>query len=249
MKYVGSKTRISKDISKILNEIIINNNINSYIEPFVGGSNMIEHIKCKNKYGYDNNEYLIEFWKRIQQGWNPLTDIVMTKDLYNKVKTNKDDYPKHIVALCGLCATYNAKWFGGYAGVVKTKTGIERNYYEEAVRNVLKQRQYIMDVKYDCKSYKDIDPIGFCIYCDPPYENTIQYHNTFNHLEYWDWVRKISLNNFVLCSEYNAPDDFNCIWEKKITTTLDKNTRSIKTEKLFIYENGIANNININKFI
>lgn len=86
MKYVGSKTRISKDISKILNEIIINNNINSYIEPFVGGSNMIEHIKCKNKYGYDNNEYLIEFWKRIQQGWNPLTDIVMTKDLYNKVK-------------------------------------------------------------------------------------------------------------------------------------------------------------------
>lgn len=151
--------------------------------------------------------------------------------------------------MCGLCATYNAKWFGGYAGVVKTKTGIERNYYEEAVRNVLKQKQYIMDVKYDYKSYKDIDPIGFCIYCDPPYENTIQYCNTFNHLEYWDWVRKISLNNFVLCSEYNAPDDFNCIWEKKTTVTLDKNTRSIKTEKLFIYENGIANNININKLI
>lgn len=145
---MGSKARIAKEISNILNNAILKNNINTYIEPFVGGSNMIEHIDCKNKCGYDSNEYLIEFWKQIQSGWNPLETVVMTKEFYNDVKENKEKYPKHYVALAGLCATYNAKWFGGYAGIVKTKVGTDRNYYNEAVRNVLKQADFIKDVIY-----------------------------------------------------------------------------------------------------
>ena len=47
---------------------------------------MIEHIDCENKYGYDNNEFLIEFWKQIQNGWNPFDDVTMTKDFYSEVK-------------------------------------------------------------------------------------------------------------------------------------------------------------------
>lgn len=69
-------------------------NIETYIEPFVGGSNMIEHIKCSKKYGYDNNEYLIEFWKQIQKGWDPLDDVNMTKSFYSEVKDNKNKFPK-----------------------------------------------------------------------------------------------------------------------------------------------------------
>ena len=53
---MGSKARLAKDIAPIINQCIKDNNINEYIEPFVGGSNMIEHIKCNNKFGYDNNE-------------------------------------------------------------------------------------------------------------------------------------------------------------------------------------------------
>lgn len=60
---MGSKSRVAKDISKIINGIIIDKNINTYIEPFVGGCNMIEHIKCENKIASDNNEYLISMWK------------------------------------------------------------------------------------------------------------------------------------------------------------------------------------------
>lgn len=201
---------------------------------------MIEHIICDNKYGFDINEYLIEFWKEIQNGWNPLEDVVMSKDFYNKVKENKDFYPKHIVALCGLCATYNAKWFGGYAGIVHTKIGIYRNYYDEAVRNVLKQKNNILNVIYDYKSYEDISVEGALIYCDPPYENTTKYKDDFDHDAYWKWVRKMSQNNIVICSEYNAPDDFECIWSKELTTTLDKSSRSKAIEKLFTYK-GINN--------
>lgn len=236
IKYVGSKARIARNISKIINETIKKENITLYIEPFVGGSNMIEHINCDNKYGYDNNEYLIEFWQQIQNGWNPLEDIVMTKDFYTEVKNNKVQYPKHIVALCGLCATYNAKWFGGYAGIVHTKDGIDRNYYDEAVRNVLKQRNNIMDVIYACKSYNEVSVSNAVIYCDPPYNDTTKYKDDFDHNMYWDWVRKMSEDNIVFCSEYNAPEDFTCIWQKQLVTTMDKSSRSKSVEKLFVYK-------------
>ena len=118
---------------------------------------MIEHIKCQTKNGYDSNKYLIEFWKELQGGWNPLDNINMTRELYNDIKENKNKYFPCIVALAGLCATYNAKWFGGYAGIVKTKIGTERNYYNEAVRNVLNQVPKIKDVYYECLDYKNLD--------------------------------------------------------------------------------------------
>lgn len=233
---MGSKARIAKEISGIINKVIKENNIETYIEPFVGGSNMIEHIKCKNKYGYDNNEYLIEFWKQIQGGWNPLDSIEMTKEFYNDVKDNKENYPKHIVALTGLCATYNAKWFGGYAGIVHTKIDTDRNYYNEAVRNVLKQSKLLNGITYEHSDYFGVNANGAVIYCDPPYEGTTKYKDDFDHTLYWDWVRGMSKSNIVLCSEYSAPDDFECIWTKELTTTLDKNSRSKAVEKLFTYK-------------
>ena len=139
-----------------------------------------------------------------------------------------------------FCATYNAKWWGGYAGVVQTKVGTYRNYYDEAVRNVLKQKNKIYDVVYGHKDYSEIDVKGTLIYCDPPYEGTTKYKDTFNHNKYWRWVRRISRDNVVLCSEYNAPEDFECVWTKNLTVTLDKASRGKAVEKLFRYTGGVS---------
>lgn len=160
----------------------------------------------------------------------------MSKDFYDNVRNNKSAYPKHIVALCGFCATYNAKWFGGYAGVVHTKADTYRDYYDEAVRNVLKQRRQTADVAFDYKSYENIDVNGALIYCDPPYEGTTKYKDDFNHQRYWDWVRTVSINNIVLCSEYRAPKDFKCVWQKESIVTLDNASRSKAVERLFMCE-------------
>lgn len=236
MKYMGSKARLSKDIAPIINNLIVENSINTYIEPFVGGANMMEHIICKNKIGYDNNHYLIEFWKAIQSGWTP--NDMITKEQYYTVKDNKDFFSPEIVALVGFCASYNAKWFSGYAGEVKTKNGNIRNYYKEAVRNIMKQKNKLLNVSFETKDYRDVQANNCLIYCDPPYANTTKYgyDKGFNNEEFWDWVRKISKHNIVLISEYNAPDDFECIFEKDIITTLDKNSRSRSTEKLYTYK-------------
>lgn len=234
MKYMGSKNRISKEISQIINNMIIDNNISTYIEPFVGGCNMIEHIRCDNKIGSDNNDYLISMWRDLQKGWLPPLEI--SKEEYNDIKNNKDKYPQALVSIAGFCATYNAKWFGGYAGIVKTKTGIYRNYYNEALRNIQKQIPKIMDVDFRYGDYEQYTNVkNSLIYCDIPYQGTTQYGTckNFNYDKFWNWVRNISKNNIVLISEYNAPEDFQCIWEKELTITLDKDSRRKNTEKLF----------------
>lgn len=237
MKYMGSKARLSKDISPIINKSIQDNNINTYIEPFVGGANMIEHIKCENKIGSDINEYLIALWQDLQSGWQP--PETLSKKMYNDIKNNKDKYGKSLVAIAGFCATYNAKWFGGYAGIVHTKINTIRNYYDEAIRNIQKQMLNLMDVQFKCVDYTYYSDYKNClIYCDPPYQNTTQYgiNKGFNYDKFWNWVREMSKNNIVLVSEYNAPNDFKYIYEKTLTTTLDKNSRKKDTEKLFTYK-------------
>lgn len=157
--------------------------------------------------------------------------------MYIDIKNNKEEYSKSLVAIAGFCATYNAKWFGGYAGIVKTKIGTYRNYYDEAIRNIQKQVCKLQDVEFRIGDYKQYSEVkNTLIYCDIPYEGTTQYGTSigFDYNEFWEWVRTMSKNNIVLVSEYNAPNDFKCIYEKQLTTTLDKNSRKKDTEKLFI---------------
>ncbi len=37
-------------------------------------------------------------------------------------------------------------------------------------------------------------------------------------------------------SEYNAPDDFECIWNKNVTTSLKVHKHEDRVEKLFTYK-------------
>lgn len=56
---MGSKSRIAKHIVPILQECINDNALEVYVEPFVGGANVIDKIKCNTRKGYDKNKYLI----------------------------------------------------------------------------------------------------------------------------------------------------------------------------------------------
>lgn len=234
MKYVGSKARLSKDIAPIINTIIKKNNIQNYIEPFVGGANMIQHIECKNKIGSDVNEYLIEMWKALQNGYEPPQNI--TKEEYIEVKNNIERYSKEYVAIVGFCATYNAGWFRRYGGQAINKYGKIRNYYDEAIRNIKKQVPKIADVKFLYGDYREINyPENSLIYCDIPYKSSSyeMYQEKFNHDKFWEWVRGMSENNIVLVSEYESPKDFKCIFEKQLTTSFDNKQTKKDTEKLF----------------
>ena len=75
------------------------------------------------------------------------------------------------------------------------------------------------------------------IYCDIPYQGTKEYDtkDKFNHTLFWDWCRKKTAEGHeVYVSEYNAPDDFECIWEKKVNVSIRPNKTLQQTEKLFV---------------
>lgn len=234
MKYLGSKNRIAKEILPLMLEGRTNE---TWVEPFVGGCNIINKVKG-NRVGSDSNEYLIALLIELQKGWQPIKDV--TKDLFNDVRNNPNNYEKHIVAYIEILFTFGATWGRGFVGNVNDKICKGRDRIGEGYRNALKTQKEIKGIKFIHSSYQDLDiPKNSIIYCDPPYENTTGYKDKFNHSDFWQWCRdKVKEGHKVFISEYNAPKDFKCIWEKELKTPISKNSKvkKINSEKLFTYE-------------
>lgn len=249
---MGSKSRIAKYIVPIIQRYIDENNIEKYVEPFVGGANVIDKVQCKEKYGFDKNKYLIALLKRVQNG-EELYDEV-PKEMYDKARAafnagDTSEYEDWEIGNIGFLASYNGRWFdGGYAKLIyeKTKNGTRlRDYYREAKDNVIEQAPKLKNIQFYVSDYKDSIELpydeGMVIYCDPPYMGVKKYANalSFDYNEFWQTMREWSKCNIVLISEHEAPSDFECIWEQSVNRTID-NTKRVKTvEKLFIYKGGV----------
>ena len=238
MKYMGSKSKIKKHIVPILQHIIDSNNIEIYIEPFVGGANIIDSIRCNNKIGGDNNEALIELLKHVRDGGSLPKEI--TKELYDDVRSNKNTnkYEKWFVGAIGFLSSYNGRYFdGGYAKTIITKSGTIRNYYDEAKRNILQQAKNLLDIEFKYGDYTQFSDVkNGLIYCDIPYKDKKQYGTSknFDYKAFWKWCEEMSKNNIIIVSEEQAPKNFKCIWKQEVTRTQNNNKRIKATEKLFV---------------
>lgn len=227
MKYMGSKKRIAKQLIPII-EREKQFDEQFYIEPFVGGANLIDKINFKNKIGYDIHEYLIALLSAVRDGWVPPSNI--TKQEYYDIKQNPNNYDKCLVGFVGFLCSFGGKWWGGYA---LSKTN--RNYALEGKNNLKKQAPNLKGIIFEHSDYQNIEiPSSSIIYCDPPYKDTTEYRNKFDHDVFYDWCRqKRDEGHIVFLSEYQAPDDFELVFEAKIQTTLCKNIKLDRTEKLF----------------
>lgn len=242
MKYMGSKSRIAKDIVPIIQNIIENNKIIKYIEPFCGGCNIIDKISYDNKVASDNHKYLIAMLNNLNEATELPTFI--TKEHYSDVRSCFNAggivYPDWYIGAVGFLASYNGRFFdGGYAGLVKTKADTTRNYYDEAKRNLMEQIPNLNNIKFECCDYSNYNPDEYtnCLfYCDPPYKGTKQYGTSknFDYDKFWSWAETMSENNIVLVSEHDAPDNWKCIWEQSIKRTIDNTKRVDAVERLFI---------------
>lgn len=225
---MGSKNRHAKEMLPII--LKDRKPEQWYVEPFVGGFNMIDKVDG-NRIANDINHYLIDFARKLQEGWLPPEEI--SENDYKDIKDNKDSYDNYLLGYVGFQLSYGAKWFGGYR---RDKTS-DRNYSLEAFNNVKKQAPLLKDMVIDCGEYHDLSiPDNSIIYCDPPYANTTKYKDDFDHDMFWCWVRDMSEQGHkVFVSEYNAPDDFKCVWEKTVNNTLTKQTGSKQgVERLFV---------------
>jgi DNA adenine methylase len=231
MKYMGSKARHAKEMLPI----ILANRTNGqwYIEPFIGGANMIDKVDG-NRIGADSNQYLIEFLSALQKGYVPPENIDLK--MYEDIRDNKHDYHPATVGCVGFCFTYAAKWFGGFIGNSKDVVCVGRDRIGESYRSVEKARKQVSGINLIASDYQDLDiPDNSIIYCDPPYKSTTKYKDDFNHEPFYEWCRqKHKEGHQVFVSEYWMPDDFICVWSKEVNSSLAKDTGSKKgIEKLF----------------
>jgi DNA adenine methylase len=235
MKYMGSKSRFAP---RLLPIIARNVRGRPYVEPFVGGFNMIDKMKTMStRHANDSNMYLIEMMRALLTGWVPKKNYTLEE--YEEFKALKGE--PHEIGYAGINCSYSGKWFGGYAGLVDTRGG-RRNYQLEAWQSVMEQVGNLQGLILSHGDYQEVKlPKNSVIYCDPPYASTTGYMKDggFDSERFWTWVRSVSRKHEVYISEYQAPEDFECIWQMKAKSSLALNSRGgdfkLSTEKLFIF--------------
>jgi len=241
MKYIGSKNRIAKELVPIIQSYITEDTV-GYLEPFVGGANIIDKIKCKNKIGCDIHKQLIALLNKAKENLENIPNEISEEE-YIKVRDNKNEYEDWYLGLVGFCATFSAKYFGGYARSFKSDGITPRNMSGEAIKNLKKQAPNLKDINFINCDFRDLpkDNIKrYVIYCDIPYKGTTKYKTEkFPYDEFYEWVKEMSIHNTVLISEYNMPEEFECVWEKEVKVNLDSNRSKadVRTEKLYTYKN------------
>lgn len=244
MRYQGGKSRIAKQLAQVImaNVERERESNGALVSLFCGACSVesklapyFDKVICNDKH-----DYLISLYKAMQNGYIPPDYI--TEEEYNSVKNNIDKYPKEYVGFVGFGSSFGGKWFGSY-GRSKKPNGERRWHSQESKKALLRDMKILQNAEFICQDYRDvIIPKGSVVYCDPPYDNTTPYSGIekFNSQEFWEYMRKISKDNLVFISEQKAPDDFECIWEKPFTRTLDRNkdNQFNVTEKLFTYKNS-----------
>lgn len=237
MRYVGGKTKIAATIASVL--LKTTNSRGRYIEPFLGGgaafSVLAPHFEVAEAGDYHPD--LVKMWKAVLfEGWEP--PLHVSESRYLDLKYGPTSAERGFV---GFGGSFGGKWFGGYARGGFNSDGTPRNYPAESARAVLKIRDRlssanILAIRH--QSYVDwIVNRGDVVYCDPPYAETQKYSTGgFDHSLFWDTMRDWnSRGAHVFVSEYEAPKDWTCIWqrEKRQTLAIGSENRDIRVEKLF----------------
>ena len=228
MKYMGSKRRIALPITRIIRGI--RQDGQCYVEPFVGGGNIIERLD-----GYriasDINPRVIRALEDIRDNTDhlPKNNKEFTEEDYRRLRTS-DAYRYKDYA--GYAFSYGGKWLGGWRRDSKG-----RDYVKEAYNSAVRQSALLKGVLFFCCSYDSLQiPEKSLIYCDPPYKGTTSYGVSFDHDKFFSWCKEMSgKGHTVLISEYEAPEGFTCIWTGEIINEFTKGSkRRLGREKLFI---------------
>lgn len=155
MQYVGSKNRLSKELAPIIQNYITDETL-AYIEPFVGGANMIDKIKHHNKIGSDLHKELIALLNYTRDN-SSLIPSIISEEEYHKVKQNPNNYDPNEYKNCVFYLD------PPYRATLSYKTGkfpyeeFDKWAIELAKNNVVLISEYQMpEDKFECIWSKDV---------------------------------------------------------------------------------------------
>lgn len=227
MRYMGGKMRIGKQLATVINGF----KPQIYHEPCCGMFSVGKHVNAKVKTAADINLDLIMLLEAVRDGWDEMPTNV-TEEQYVELKNAE---PSALRGFVGIGCSFFGKFFGGFARDPKMN-----DFGTIAKNNMEKLRPYLKGVTFTCQPYWEYTGNADLIYVDPPYMGTTKFESgDFNHDRFWHWVREQPAT--VLVSEYQAPVDFDIVWEKHVCTTMNSGKKGGKghdrVERLFIKQN------------
>lgn len=211
MRYMGGKCRQSKAIVEVLRPYVGCDTV--YVEPFCGGMWSAARVARELRPGLmilnDVNKPLMLLWEKcLREGcdWLPQHP---TEEEYTKYKqTQPENDP--ITAYYGFGFSFGGAWYTSYI-----KPGTSHNGCQ--VKSVKRKIDALSQtpIALCCGSYEDLDiPDSAVVYCDPPYEGRTKAHHfdSFDFLQFWQWVRDISKRCTVFVSCFDCPEDFETVY-------------------------------------
>lgn len=234
MVYKGSKNRIAKHIIPILQQSINDMGTGKYIEPFVGGANIIDKITADYKVGCDYNKYLIALLQKSQIGKIDIDTFDEKK--YKYVKSNKHEFTDWELGLYGFCGSYGTKFFDTFARGNKNN-GEPRDMPKERINNLKRQSPKLKDIQFISCDFKTLSDLkGYTIYCDIPYKGTSKYDDEFDYEYFYKWCTDMAKENNVFISEYDIPIG-KVVWQGELRSSINNaSQRDVVVEKLFYIE-------------
>lgn len=233
MHYLGGKERIAKHICEYLESVRKPGQV--FTDLTVGGLSIIARMQ-KPKKGYDIHDELVYFYQYLSHNPEMLEKLPEEIDEY-QFKQVKDSlyeecwYRPFVEFGC----TFGGKGFSdGYA---RTNAKNPNGYAIGAKNSLRRKFKDLYGVEFKHQDLFDYEAKGELIYIDPPYQGTTKYNavKPFNYKGFWDKVRELSKDNDVYVSEYEAPEDFECVWskEKKLGLRTKDGKQPVRIEKIF----------------
>lgn len=251
MRYQGSKAKIAKHIIPIITEHLKEGMV--FVDLFGGGMNLVDKVDFPVKSVCEINGYVVALWNDIKEnGMKNVPEYVTLED-YEEAKSDyingrRSRFSDAQIGYIATCCSYGGSWFNGYAHFNPKKN---EDHVKEAYNGLKKQVEnfkHLDTTIFTESDYRDfileVPPRlldQMVIYADPPYASSKRYETDFDNATFWQDMRNICRKSKakVYVSEYEAPVDFKCVWQKDVPdgmgTTVKGRKQNRKTEKLFVY--------------
>lgn len=221
MHYLGSKARHAAEIISIT---CANRRPNQwYVEPFVGGGNVINKVEQgAGRIANDKNYGMVALLDALgNHNWTPpetMTQKEWKAIMKGGIREEDDLLQKALFAFAATGPTFGSMWCGQWA---KDYPGMEGTRYRQARDAALKDAPGLKGITFFSDSYDKLDiPEGAIVYCDPPYAGTTGYSGAVRKIKdgdstssnewradpFWRWADALALAGCdVYVSEYKGP--------------------------------------------
>lgn len=181
MNYIGNKYRIIQQIHSLFPQ-----DIETMVDIFAGGCDVIINTSAKKKYANDINYHVIQIFQEFQKHSREeiLGHIDATIDKWQLSKTNKAGYdcfrayynlhPAPLDLYVLMCYSFNYQFRFNTRHEYNNPFGKNRSSFNETMRtNLMKILDKLEDIKFSTKDFTEFDysmlKNGDFVYADPPY--------------------------------------------------------------------------------